>query len=106
MPNADLSPDEFAAAVAAVTTAFGDPTRRDIYLFVRARAEGAGMTCNVGIAERADRLIIALVGTGLTGEPVNVPYVQAIGLWALVAASPITVGQRLVTVYQQSRAMQ
>ena len=41
MPNADLTPDEFAAAVAAVTTAFGDPTRRDIYLFVRARAEGA-----------------------------------------------------------------
>jgi predicted ArsR family transcriptional regulator len=36
-----LSPDEFAAAVAAVTTAFGDPTRRDIYLFVRAREGGA-----------------------------------------------------------------
>ena len=40
-PDADLTPDEFAAAVAAVTTAFGDPTRRDIYLFVRARADGA-----------------------------------------------------------------
>ena len=39
MPNAALSPDEFAAAVAAVTTAFGDPTRRDIYLYVRGRAE-------------------------------------------------------------------
>jgi predicted ArsR family transcriptional regulator len=38
----DLTPDEFAAAVAAVTTAFGDPTRRDIYLFVRAR--GGGVT--------------------------------------------------------------
>lgn len=31
----ELSPDEFTAAVAAVTNAFGDPTRRDIYLFVR-----------------------------------------------------------------------
>lgn len=41
MTSADLTPDEFAAAVTAVTTAFGDPTRRDIYLFVRARAEGA-----------------------------------------------------------------
>ena len=29
------------AGVAAVTTAFGDPTRRDIYLFVRARDTGA-----------------------------------------------------------------
>jgi predicted ArsR family transcriptional regulator len=41
-PNSgELSPDDFAAAVTAVTTAFGDPTRRDIYLFVRARTEGA-----------------------------------------------------------------
>ena len=30
----------FSAAVAAVTAAFGDPTRRQIYLFVREHAEG------------------------------------------------------------------
>ena len=41
MTAAELTPDEFAAAVAAVTSAFGDPTRRDIYLFVRARDTGA-----------------------------------------------------------------
>jgi CDP-diacylglycerol--glycerol-3-phosphate 3-phosphatidyltransferase len=73
--------------------------------YIRARAEAAGLTCNVGIAERADRLIIALVGTGLTGWPFHLPYVQAIGLWALVGASTITVYQRLATVYQQSRAL-
>jgi CDP-diacylglycerol--glycerol-3-phosphate 3-phosphatidyltransferase len=72
--------------------------------YIRARAEAAGLTCTVGIAERADRLIIALVGTGLTGWPFHLPYVQAIGLWALVAASTVTVGQRFATVYQQSRA--
>jgi len=33
-----------------------------------------------------------------------VPYVQAIALWLLVAASTITVGQRIATVWQQSRA--
>ncbi|HVE93904.1 MAG TPA: helix-turn-helix domain-containing protein [Acidimicrobiales bacterium] len=33
--------EEFSAAVAAVTSAFGDPTRREIYLFARDRAEGA-----------------------------------------------------------------
>jgi CDP-diacylglycerol--glycerol-3-phosphate 3-phosphatidyltransferase len=71
--------------------------------YIRARAEAAGLTATVGIAERADRLIIALVGTGLTGWPLHLPYVQAIGLWALVAASTITVGQRFATVYQQSR---
>src|SRR3977135_682595 len=41
MTSAALSPDEFGAAVAAVTSAFGDPTRRDIYLFVRSAPEGA-----------------------------------------------------------------
>ncbi len=41
MANEDLTADEFGAAVAAVTSAFGDPTRRDIYLFVRSSADGA-----------------------------------------------------------------
>jgi predicted ArsR family transcriptional regulator len=35
-----VSDGEFSAAVAAVTNAFGDPTRRDIYLFARDSAEG------------------------------------------------------------------
>ncbi len=41
MASADLTPDEFSAAVSAVTNAFGDPTRRDIYLFVRGAPTGA-----------------------------------------------------------------
>jgi CDP-diacylglycerol--glycerol-3-phosphate 3-phosphatidyltransferase len=72
--------------------------------YIKARAEGAGFTCNVGIAERSERLIVVLVGTGLDGFPgLHVPYVQAIALWLLVAASTITVGQRIATVWQQSR---
>ncbi|MGH9279443.1 MAG: helix-turn-helix transcriptional regulator [Acidimicrobiales bacterium] len=35
-----LSAEEFAAGVAAATAAFGDPTRREIYLFVRDGAHG------------------------------------------------------------------
>ena len=34
------TPDEFAAEVIAVTSAFGDPTRRDIYLFSRETEDG------------------------------------------------------------------
>jgi CDP-diacylglycerol--glycerol-3-phosphate 3-phosphatidyltransferase len=71
--------------------------------YIKARAEGAGFTCNVGIAERSERLIIVLVGTGLTGWPFRVPYAQGIALWLLVIASAITVGQRVATVWQQSR---
>ena len=70
--------------------------------YIRARAEAAGMTAAVGIAERTERLIIVLVGTGLTG--LGIPFVLAVALWLLVAASTITVYQRLATVWTQSRA--
>lgn len=70
--------------------------------YIRARAEAAGLNATVGIAERAERMIIVLVGTGLTGTPFRVPYVQVIALWVLVGASAITVVQRLVAVYRQS----
>ena len=48
-PREPLSPETFSAAVTAVTTAFGDPTRRDIYLF--AREEDEGVTA-AAVAER------------------------------------------------------
>jgi predicted ArsR family transcriptional regulator len=44
-----LTPDEFTAAVAAVTSAFGDPTRREIYLFARDAADGV---TTADVAER------------------------------------------------------
>jgi predicted ArsR family transcriptional regulator len=47
----DLSADEFSAAVSAVTSAFGDPTRRDIYLFVRVGKDGVTAA---EVAERFD----------------------------------------------------
>jgi CDP-diacylglycerol--glycerol-3-phosphate 3-phosphatidyltransferase len=72
--------------------------------YIRARAEGAGLHATVGIAERAERLIIVLVGTGLTG--LGVPFLLAIALWVLVAASAVTVVQRFATVRAQSKARQ
>jgi len=38
--QAPLTPTEFSSVVTAITSAFGDPTRRDIYLFSRERADG------------------------------------------------------------------
>lgn len=40
MAQPSLSPTEFASAVTAITSAFGDPTRREIYLFVHEHPEG------------------------------------------------------------------
>jgi predicted ArsR family transcriptional regulator len=47
--TATLTADEFSAAVTAVTSAFGDPTRREIYLF--ARESEPGVTASE-VAER------------------------------------------------------
>ncbi len=40
MAQPSLSPTEFASAVTAITAAFGDPTRREIYLFAHEHPEG------------------------------------------------------------------
>ena len=45
----DLSPTEFASAVTAIASAFGDPTRRDIFLHVHERPDGVTAT---EVAER------------------------------------------------------
>ena len=44
-----LSPTDFASAVTAITSAFGDPTRRDIYLWLRELDDGATASA---VAER------------------------------------------------------
>lgn len=66
--------------------------------YVKARAEGLGATCDVGFAERAERLIIILAGVILGAW---VPYVLAACLWFLAAATVLTVGQRLAHVHRQ-----
>ena len=38
--RAPLTPTEFSSTVTAITSAFGDPTRRDIYLFAREHDQG------------------------------------------------------------------
>jgi CDP-diacylglycerol--glycerol-3-phosphate 3-phosphatidyltransferase len=73
-----------------------------IVSYEKARAEGLGMTANVGIAERADRLVTILVATGLDG--LGVPYVQALALWLLAVASTVTVVQRALEVRRQALA--
>ncbi|SNS62344.1 CDP-diacylglycerol--glycerol-3-phosphate 3-phosphatidyltransferase [Geodermatophilus saharensis] len=69
--------------------------------YIKARAEGVGIPCDVGLVERTERLILALAGTGLTG--LGIPYAVDVGLWLLVAGGAITVGQRVVAVHRGAR---
>jgi CDP-diacylglycerol--glycerol-3-phosphate 3-phosphatidyltransferase len=72
--------------------------------YAKARAEGLGMTANVGIAERADRLVAVLVTTGLVG--LGLPeVVLAVVLVLLAVASLVTVVQRMLTVRRQALAL-
>ena len=66
--------------------------------YVKARAEGVGISCDVGIVERLERLLLVLFGTGLAG--LGVPFALHIGLWVLLVGSAITVGQRIAAVHR------
>lgn len=69
--------------------------------YAKARAEGLGLRCDVGLAERAERLIVVLLGTALVG--LGAPdEVLAGALWLLAAASVVTVAQRLLEVRRQA----
>ncbi len=70
--------------------------------YAKARAEGLGMTADVGIAGHAEKLVVSLVATGLSG--LGVPYVLPIGLWLLAVASVVTFGQRLLVVRKAALA--
>ncbi len=67
--------------------------------YARARAEGLGLKASGGIAERTERLVLVLTVTVFSG--LGVPFVQAIGLWVLVAAITATVIQRMIMVRRQ-----
>jgi CDP-diacylglycerol--glycerol-3-phosphate 3-phosphatidyltransferase len=85
-----------AATVALVALILGQ-----LVSYVKARAEGLGFTANVGIAERADRLVAVLVITGLVG--LGLPEVVLLVVLALLAvASLITVFQRILLVRRQA----
>jgi len=71
--------------------------------YAKARAEGLGLDCNVGIAERTERLMIALLAALIFG--LGVPYVLPAGLWLLAVLTVITVGQRMWHVRKQALAL-
>ncbi|HWO67201.1 MAG TPA: CDP-alcohol phosphatidyltransferase family protein [Umezawaea sp.] len=62
--------------------------------YVKARAEASGLSADGGIAERAERLIIVLVGSGLSG--LGVPYILDVALWLCAVLTAATVVQRLL----------
>jgi CDP-diacylglycerol---glycerol-3-phosphate 3-phosphatidyltransferase len=71
--------------------------------YAKARAESLGLKCDVGFAERTERLLIGLVAAGLSG--LGVPYVLPVGLWLLAAVSAFTFGQRVLAARRSALAL-
>jgi CDP-diacylglycerol---glycerol-3-phosphate 3-phosphatidyltransferase len=65
--------------------------------YVRAKAESLGFECKVGIAERAERSIILIVGLVIT-------YVLPIAVALLAVLASVTVLQRVLHVRRQAIA--
>jgi CDP-diacylglycerol---glycerol-3-phosphate 3-phosphatidyltransferase len=65
--------------------------------YIRAKAESLGWNATVGVLERAERLIIVLIGIAF-------PPLLPAALVILVAGGIITIGQRLRAVLRQAEA--
>ncbi|HEX4103634.1 MAG: CDP-alcohol phosphatidyltransferase family protein [Pseudonocardiaceae bacterium] len=68
--------------------------------YIKARATASGLTGDGGMAERAERYIITLLGAGLTG--LGVPYALAVALWLLAGLQLVTVMQRMLSVWRSA----
>jgi CDP-diacylglycerol---glycerol-3-phosphate 3-phosphatidyltransferase len=74
----------------------------EIVSYTKARAEGLGLNCDTGLAERPERVIIIIAGTFLTGLGIN-PALE-ISIWVLTIVSIITVIQRMNFVLKQTKS--
>lgn len=69
--------------------------------YVKARAQSLGFACDVGIAERAERLLI--VGLGALATVLGVAWALPAALWVLAVLAVVTVGQRVWHVRRADR---
>ncbi len=67
--------------------------------YVRARAEGAGLECQVGFFTRAERVVVLSLGLLLS----QIDYALIIALSVIMVFSFVTVGQRLLYVWRQTK---
>ncbi|MDV6013335.1 phosphatidylinositol phosphate synthase [Haloechinothrix sp. LS1_15] len=72
-----------------------------IISYIKARAEASGLQAEGGWIERPERLIIALVGTGLQG--LGVPHAIEVSLWLLVGLSTVTLVQRMLAARRSAQ---
>ncbi len=83
-----------AGAIACVVTGA-------VVSYTKAKAESLGFSCNLGLAGRAERLILAGIGALLSSA--GLEFALDIAVWLLTALALFTIAQRCFTVWQQAR---
>lgn len=68
--------------------------------YTRARAEGLGMSAEVGLAPRVERLVLAIGGIGLAGIGFEIGLIGALGVVAILSVA--TTAQRIWHVQRLS----
>ncbi|WP_067656637.1 phosphatidylinositol phosphate synthase [Nocardia harenae] len=86
----------FAATLVVLVTS-------QVISYAKARAEASGLSADGGLIERPDRLIIVLVGAGLTGIGGYwgiewLTWAVHVAMWILAVLSIVTVFQRVLAV--------
>ena len=67
--------------------------------YVKARGEGLGLECQVGLFTRAERVVVLALGLLLS----SFTYILVIALAVIVVLSFFTAGQRLLYLWRQAR---
>jgi CDP-diacylglycerol--glycerol-3-phosphate 3-phosphatidyltransferase len=88
--------DPFAGAAA-----LGCGGLAQLISYIKARAEASGLAAEGGLVERAERFIIALLGTAIQG--LGVAHAVDVALGVLLAGSLLTAAQRVRAVYRSAR---
>ncbi|MGH2700072.1 MAG: CDP-alcohol phosphatidyltransferase family protein [Actinomycetota bacterium] len=91
-PTPERADQQWVAALSLVTLVLSF-----LVSYAKARAEGLGFECNVGLIERAERLIIMIVVLVFSA-------LLPLGLAVLALASLLTLVQRIVHVRKQASA--
>jgi CDP-diacylglycerol--glycerol-3-phosphate 3-phosphatidyltransferase len=66
--------------------------------YTRARAEGLGLECKVGLAQRPERMILLIIGSLLGGLPAVGLFLMQITLFAIAILANITAVQRILFI--------
>jgi CDP-diacylglycerol--glycerol-3-phosphate 3-phosphatidyltransferase len=74
----------------------------EIVSYTKARAEGLGLNCDTGLAERPERVLIVIAGTFIAGLGFMVAL--EIFMWILTIVSIVTVIQRMNFVLKQTKS--